>query len=221
MENLLALTKFRKQGLNLMSISRKIKKNEIGNLGFGFYCSNPNLLILEKDLISRKINRLLDGFGFKPERVVFSSISLNFCINQLISSNTYIVEVEKEYIEATFTLLKEKFGDLVLFKPSDNDKALYWEQNKIYVVELFKRSPVNKDGTMTIEKLIVDLLFDKNLSSLYSGKDIESAIEVLCTKYCINYKTLFAYAKRRNRGKELYSYISKYIPSQILELIKI
>ena len=206
--------------INLMAISRLIKKGELGNLGFGFYIKNPHFLKFENDNLMRKINKLLDDFPIIPSRVVFSSISMNFCINQLISSTTYIVEVEKEYLQAAFELLKEKTNCVVLYKPNKEDKINYWQPNIIYIKELFKRGPVNIDGTITIEKLIVDLLFDEDFCSLYSSQDIELAVSTLCANYVVNYKTLLAYATRKNRKKELLNAIWPYIPPDIKEIIK-
>lgn len=219
MEKLVAKANLYAMGFHAMSISRLTKKKELGNLGYGFYVNSPNILHFENDAMMHKINSLLDSFPFVPNRVVFSSMSLNFCINQLISGTTYIVEVEKEYLQSVFELIKENFNGTVLLKPSKENKINYWSPNAIYVTELFKRSPVNKNGTITIEKLIVDLLFDKEIFSLYSGQDIDSAIDILCNKYTINYKTLFSYASRRNRKHQLLDRINKYIPKEILEVV--
>ena len=208
-----------KSGLNQMAISRLVNKGKLGNLGYGFYTKNPNYLHLDSDSTTDKINKILDSFPFVPRKVIFSSISLNFCINQLISNTTYIVEVEKEYTQNVFELLKKNFSNTVLLNPTKEDKINYWKPNTIFVVELFKRSPTNKDGSMTIEKLITDLLFDTDIFTLYSGQDIDSAIDVLCSKYTINYKTLFSYATRKNRKTKLLERINKYIPKEIKEII--
>ena len=82
-----------------MAISRLAKKEDIRNLGFGYYVKSPVIFHLEHDGVMNKINNLLSLYSFPPKRMVFSSISLNFCINQIISSTTYVVEVEKEYIQ--------------------------------------------------------------------------------------------------------------------------
>ena len=199
MNKVIPISTLRSNGLNNMSISRLVRKEMLGNLGFGFYVEKPQTLVFDQDDLSKRINNLLDEFPIVPNRVIFQSISLNFCINQLISSNTYIVEVEKEYLVSAFELLKKELNNVILLKPSKRDKINYWKPNTIYVFELFKRSPVNKDGSITIEKLIVDLIIDEDLSSLYSGQDVDLAIDTLCSKYLINYKTLFAYATRKKK----------------------
>lgn len=219
MKDLIVKTDLCEKGINAMGISRLIKKGALGNLGYGFYIESPNILHFDNDEIMIKINSLLDNFPFVPNRMIFSSISLNFCINQLISNTTYVVEVEKEYIQSVFEILKENLYSVVLLKPDKESRINYWVPNVIYVTELFKRSPVNKDGTITIEKLIMDLLFDENIYSLYSSQDIDLAIDILCSKYVINYKTLFSYAARRNRKNQLLNRINKYIPKEILKVV--
>lgn len=220
MNNFVTYQDLLNQKINDMAISRRIKKGDLGNIGYGFYVEKPKKLLFEQDETMLRINLLLDKFPISPSRVIFSSKSLNFCINQIIESTTYIIEVEKEYLQSVFELLKNRFNNLVLLKPGEKDKSNYWKPNTIYVEELFKRSPVNKNGTITIEKLIVDLLFSKEISSLYSGPDIESAIDVLCSKYTINYKTLFAYASRKQKREQLIDKIVKYIPEEILMVIQ-
>ncbi len=208
------------EGHDAMSISRLTKKGRLGNLGYGFYVDSPTGFKLENDEAMHKINLLLNDFPFVPNRVVFSTISLNFCINQLISGTTYIVEVEREYLHSAFELLKENYEGIVLLKPDRESKINYWRPGAIYLTELFKRSPVNKDGTIAIEKLIVDLLFDKEIYSLYSGEDVDSAIDMLCSKYTINFKTLFSYAARKNRKSQLLARIRRFVPEELLEAIE-
>lgn len=203
-----------------MTISRLVNKASIGNLGYGYYVKDPNYFTLEHDFFEKKINDVLDQIIIKPKRVVFSSKSLNSILNELISFPTYIVEVEKEYIQTVFELLKTKFSNVILLKPSEIEKENYWKPNAIYVYELFKRSPTIQDGSIKIEKLIFDLLFNDNYSSFYSGQDIELMIDKICSTYVINYKTLFSYASRRNKYSELFSKIQSYIPIELLTILK-
>lgn len=217
--NILSVNYLMSQGKNAMSISRLTKNNQLGNLGYGYYTNKPVPLILDSDSTMKKIIRILDRFPFPPERAIFSSISLNFCINQTISSTTYIVEVEKEYSQMVFNALKAELSNHVLYKPTKEEKMNYWQPNTIYVVDLYSKSPTIKSGMFTIEKLIVDLLFDEEIYSLYSGLDIEQAVEVLCTHYTLNYKTLFAYASRRGKKDVLFQKIANYLPSEIKEVV--
>ena len=202
-----------------MTLSRKIAKGEFGNAGYGFYVENPRTFEVEMDETSKKINAELDKFTFPPKRVVFSASSLNFCINQLINSTTYLVEVEKEYLQSVFEMLKKSLSNVILLRPSKQDKMNYWEPDAIYVKELFKRSPVKKDGSIAIEKLIVDLVFDEDLSSLYSGRDVDEALEILLTRYSVNYRKLLAYASRKGLKDRLLERIRWLIPGEILEVV--
>ena len=208
------------KGLSAPSFTRLVKEGELGNLGFGLYTNRPKFLSLPADETINTINEVLNSYPIPPKRAILSSISLNFCINQLISSTTYVVEVEKEYLQSAFELLKTKLSNVILIKPSKKERINYWTPNAIYLEELFSRSPTTEDGSFATEKLIVDLLFDETIYSLYSGKDIESAIEVICTSYTINYRTLLSYAKRRGKKEQLLNRIRQYFPKEVLEVIK-
>ncbi|MBQ7995783.1 MAG: hypothetical protein IJ247_06210 [Bacilli bacterium] len=219
MERLIHINSLRQKGLNNMAVSRLVKKEKLGNFGYGFYVDNPRVLHLENDNTMQEINRILDEFPVPPKRVIFSSASLNFCINQLISNTTYIVEIEKGYAKTVFEILKNRFNNIVLLKPNNEEIVNYWKPNAIYVTDLFSRSPNRNDGTMPIEKLIFDLMFDKNIHYLYSKQDIDMAIEMLCNNYVINYKTLFSYAERKNKEEKLHKRIEGYIPQEIKEVM--
>lgn len=206
---------------NEMGISRLVKNKKYSKLGYNYFVkySKPYLSFDYNDTM-RKIAYILKRFPVKPKFVIFSSISLNFCINQQITSTTYILEIEKDYIDTVFDLLKNSFKNVVLKCPSEKDKIAYWKPNAIYIYPLFSRSPINANGTFSLEKLVVDLLFSHKLSNLYSGNDIKEAIDTLFRKYHVNYMTLFAYAKRRNKEKELYSIINPYMPDVIKEAVR-
>ena len=208
------------QGMNPMRISRQVAKGELGNCGYGFYSVKPNVLAFECDSTMNHINEILDSFTVPPERVVFSSISLNFAINQLISGTTYLIEVEKDYAEAVFLALKDEFDGVVLLKPSAVEKTNYWKPGAIYVVDLFSRSPTNKDGTIPIEKLIVDLLFNEDMYGLFTSRDVDQAVPWLLKEYQVNYRTLFAYASRKGKHDALFHIAEPYIPNPIKALFR-
>ncbi len=206
---------------NPMAVSRSIKSGVLSNAGFGYYSISPKQrLTFDSDETFRIINSILDSFPIAPRRVLFSSASLNFCINQQISSTTYIVEVEKDYVMSSFLLLRERLSArTVLLSPKRRERENYWTPKAIYVYPLFSRSPNNELGTMEIEKLIVDLLTDERIFSLYSGIDVQMAINTLCARYDINYQTLFAYAQRKGKKEYVYQSIEKYIPKEIKDAI--
>lgn len=219
MEEYLEKQKMLSSGSNLMTISRKVKRGELSNLGYGYYAENRKTLHFNLDETMQAIEKILDEFPMTPKHAIFSSISLNFCINQLISSTTYIVEVEKGYDQSVFEFLKNRLDNVILLNPDEGMKINYWKPNAIYIYELYTRAPTNKNGTTCIEKLIVDLLVDKKHITLFSGSDVTMSIERLCKEYAVNYQTLLSYASRRGKKKEVLTAIQDYIPSPILERI--
>lgn len=221
MNTMVTISELQRVGMYPMAVSRRVKKQELGNFGYGFYQAHPNVLAFDEDAVMTQIHALLKSFPLPPKNVVFCSSSLNFCINQQISSPTYLVEVEKEYLFPVFESLKSIFPNhVILFRPNQEDKLNYWRPGAIYVVELFKRSPLDPNGMMSIEKLVVDLLCDEDIYSFYSGIDIEYALDTLCSRYVINYRTLFAYASRKGKPDLVLGRIRPYIPKEILTLLE-
>jgi len=200
-----------------VELTRLTQKGSLSNLGFGLFAKDAKRLDLPFDATMQEIHELLSSFPIPPAHVIFSSISLNFCINQLISSTTYVVEVEKGYARAVFELLKQKIPNVVLLQPSQEAFMDYWKPGTIVIYDLFSRAPLGENGGIAIEQLIVDLLFDPGLSSLYSGRDVEMAIETLCKYYAINYRTLLAYARRRKKENELKERIGDLVPKEVKE----
>ena len=221
MNTIMTISELQRVGMYPMAISRSVKKQKLGNYGYGFYQAHPNVLTFDEDTVMAQIHTLLKSFPLPPKNVVFCSSSLNFCINQQISSPTYLVEVEKKYLFSVFESLKSIFPNrVVLFRPNQEDKLNYWRPGAIYVIELFKRGPLDPNGRMSIEKLVVDLLCDEDLYSFYSGIDIEYALDTLCSRYVINYRTLFAYASRKGKRDLVLKRIRQYIPEGILTLLE-
>lgn len=221
MNTMVTISELQRVGMYPMAISRSVKKQKLGNYGYGFYQAHPNVLTFDEDTVMAQIHTLLKSFPLPPKNVIFCSSSLNFCINQQISSPTYLVEVEKEYLFSVFESLKSIFPNrVVLFRPNQEDKLNYWRPGAIYIIELFKRSPLDPNGRMSIEKLVVDLLCDEDLYSFYSGIDIEYALDTLCSRYVINYRTLFAYASRKGKRDLVLKRIRQYIPSEILGIVE-
>ena len=60
-----------------------------------------------------------------------------------------------------------------------------------------------KKHATTIEKLFVDIICDRFLNSFYEGAEVPIMVNNIVTDYVLRYKTIVAYAKRRNAYKNL------------------
>lgn len=204
------------------SFQRALANGEISSLGYGFV-TVPALarLTLKTDEITEKINALLNSLALPPKRVVFSSRSLNPFINHLITTPTYIVEVEKDCMEIVFDMLRNEFPGKTLWAPNEEERLRYGWPGTIWLYPLLTKSPTLNDGSIAIEKLIVDLICNPHYSRLFSGTDIEQALFFLSKRYEINFRTLFAYAKRKGKQKVVYDQLSECLGDSYQEIMHV
>ena len=80
---------------------------------------------------------------------------------------------------------------------------LYGTDEGIIITRLVTEAPRSDSAKyqVPLEKLIVDLLANKNL--MLSKADYPSAIELMFSKYRIDQVAMLRYARRRNRAKEV------------------
>lgn len=141
--------------------------------------------------------------------IIWDISVLNNWLNHLLNISIYILEVEKEYIDFVFDLLKEKYS--ILKNPKIEDIYNYAKENTILLKPLVSKAPINNiDKTPKIEKIIVDIFSDKMINSFYDGNERLCIYENIFNNYSVNYKTLFAYAKRRSVSEELKDYLLKF-----------
>lgn len=156
---------------------------------------------INEDIINELVNKYDINF------VLWDISVLNNWLNHLINSTAMILEVEKDYIDFVFDFLKEKYN--VLKNPTLNELSDYLSNNTIILKPLISKSPINnKDKSPKIEKIIVDIFSDRIINYFYEGKEIVNMLEEIFSKYAINYKTMFAYAKRRSVLDELKQFLT-------------
>jgi len=128
---------------------------------------------------------------------------LNEFFNHLVAHNKIFLEVEQEGCDFVFSHLVEKFHGRVLLRPKLHDIEKYGTDDGIIIDRLVTESP--KGGgqryQVPLEKLIVDLFANKKLSM--SKADYSQALEKMFNKYQIDQVSLFRYARRRSKDKEL------------------
>ena len=141
--------------------------------------------------------------------VIWNISILNEWLNHLINSSVVILEVEKDYLEFIFEHLKDKFN--ILINPSKNEIYNYSTNDTIILKPLISKAPINhKENTPKIEKIIVDIFLDKIVNCFYESNERIGIYEQIFDIYSVNYKTLFAYAKRRHIYNEFKEYLEKH-----------
>jgi len=114
-----------------------------------------------------------------------------------------IIEVEKDSEENVFYFVSESRNN-VFINPKRELLNRYAKSSEpvIIIKNLVTGSPLQKKDNVqipTIEKIIVDLIADKELYSTYQGRDLDSILENAFKYNTINEDKLFRYAKRRKK----------------------
>lgn len=137
----------------------------------------------------------------------------NFMNHQIYNAFT-IFEVDKDVVSSVYNVLKEKKYN-VFMNPTEKDVENYiLGENAIIIRSMVKEAPVQEIGKFKVsklEKILVDLFFDKILLTAYQGHEMKTIFKQVFNYYEINLTTLYRYA--RNRG--IKDKIEKYIQDEI------
>lgn len=117
-----------------------------------------------------------------------------------------IIQVEKEALKPVFEFLKDQNFGKVYIQPEEKEieRYIFETEQSIILQSLISKTPtqrVEKVTTVTIKKMIGDMLSDKNLLIAFQGSELVHIINNAFQRYSINFTTLFHYA--RGRGKEI------------------
>ena len=190
-----------------MRISELKKEGIVQNPSRGIYTINQKANY-DPDIspkLKKLNNTLKKQFPF-VRFCVWDTIWLNeFMLHQPF--RFYLVaEVEKDVIESVFYLLSESYSKIFLNPNAEVfERYVFLVENPLIIKPLISESPIELVDGMNVpklEKLLVDLLIDKDL---YGSQQFEidfiykSAFE----KYTINLGMMKRYARRRNREKEV------------------
>ena len=149
--------------------------------------------------------------------------TLNCCIwaTQIINEfmlhipaqSVTVLQVEKEAIEPIYDFLKEQKQN-VFIQPEEKEIERYVFKNESAIVleSLVTKSPVqqvNKIVTVTLEKLIIDLISNQKLFAPFQGSEMIHILNTAYNRYSIHFTTLFHYAKRRGKETELTELLHK------------
>ena len=139
--------------------------------------------------------------------------------------NFYIVEAGKEELSSLFHFFKDKGLENVFLNPEQETLYLYARENEVPIIlkPLISRAPVKEEKynsktifVPSLEKLLVDLYTDVLLFNYTQGAELETVFENAISKYAVNFTTLFAYARRRNKAEQL----EKYLKTHFFHLLK-
>ena len=184
------------------------KNDQITRIGLKEYISGSGKDYNHEfeSVIIKRINSIISNSFPLLKTVIWELSQLNEWTNLLFSKNTIFVEIESGFESIVFDELLNELGNehTILFNPNNETIARYMRDELIIVKTLFSRSPVNKhQRNIMLEKLVVDIIADKYLSSILGTNNIEHIVKGIKKSYTINESKMYTYARRRNIEKEL------------------
>jgi len=202
------------EGTITVYLSKLKKAGIINNPERGMYS------ITDKQIFNPEINQNLKKIYNKIHKefpfidmCVWNTKWLNDLMRHQPFKNYTIIEVEKEAEEQIFNAISE-WNKNVYFNPNEEILERYISSNSeevTIVKNLVTEAPTTKNNKIripTLEKLLVDIIIDKELFAAQQG-EIEFIYQSAFKKYAINTAKMKRYAIRRNRETELEKIINK------------
>lgn len=124
-----------------------------------------------------------------------------------------LIEIEKDSMESVFYYLKETYKNIFL-DPSADILSRYasGEKDTIIVKSLVSQAPTQTlQGieTVTLEKILVDILTDDVLFAAQQGSEMQSIFEEAFEKYVVHENSMFRYADRKRKKEVLINYLNR------------
>jgi hypothetical protein len=159
----------------------------------------------------------------------FNRYQANFSYN--------VLEIERDLIESTFDILRERFKRKVFIYEEKNilERYVYGEDDTIVIKNIIARAPLNLISPIknkrfahseqyesnfdlnkrkteyipvpSLEKMLVDLFCDRNFYYAFSGSVLLNIFENALSKYYVDLRVLFSFAERRNVTKKVEEFI--------------
>lgn len=137
---------------------------------------------------------------------VWDSRWLNSLMRHQPFKQYIIIEVEKDVVSQAFNSINESFKNVYMNPDSAIFDYYISNVNEATIIRpLISEAPIDNEKKVaipTLEKLLVDMLTDKDLFAAQQG-EIEDIFLNAFEKYAINEARMKRYAIRRNREKEI------------------
>ncbi len=172
--------------------------------------------ILFKPDISKRIKSLYKVLKTEFPYATFciwDTIWLNeFMVHQPTKYNI-IVEAEKDTARSMFNYLISSQSN-VYYKPDNAiiDSYIIGKKDNIVIIDLITEAPIKEiEGISipTLEKILVDLISEKELFIPFQGTEITNIYSEALLKYSINFDKLIRYSRRRNKENEVKSLLDQ------------
>ncbi len=201
------------EGTITVYISKLKKAGKISNPARGFYSISDKQIftpVINQNL-KKLYNKIHKEFPF-IEICVWNTKWLSDLMRHQPFKNFTIIEVDKEAEEQVFNMLSESTKN-VYFNPNEEILERYISSNmeEVTIIKnLVTEAPTSKNNKIkipTLEKVLVDIIIEKELFAAQQG-ELDFIYQSAFKKYAINTAKMKRYAIRRNKESELEKIIS-------------
>ena len=205
---------------NLWILGMLVQRGVLINLGFDCYKRNGNSLVLLSynvalnSPLSLEIEAVMNGHDF----VFFSTSDLSELFNVPAALDLKVLEVKKDLLYPTFLELKSKAKIPILLNPNDDELFRYYSEGALLLRPYASKAPLG-DGAYRIEKLIVDLMKDRLIASVFVTIDVDECLSKLFKEFDFNIKTMLAYAERKGVKRKALECVYKYLPKDKMDIL--
>jgi len=172
--------------------------------------------------LTKKITDRFDGVKF----CIWDMQWLNEFSRHQASQGMILIDIEKEFSESLYYILKDSFRNDLYLNPDAKVMNFYISesQNPVIVKKLISRSPIDRRTIKgaklyapSLEKILVDIFVEENI--FYQGSELTHIYENAISNYTINFTTLFAYARRRGREENIKLFVARNMPYLVEEIL--
>jgi hypothetical protein len=199
-----------------------LKEGIIERTGYKKYSIRNNRTDYVPDLneFTQKVYSLIKQKKPFLKCCVWRTSALNEFTRHQAGKFMVMVEVERIGVEAVFDLLRDNHENVFL-NPTDKEIDFYISalDETIVVVPLISEAPtqeVNHIETITIEKLLVDILSEEKLYQSAQSERSRIIFEAN-SKYTINMNKLLRYASRRRKKEFIEQKIKEVLAKEYIE----
>ncbi|MBI1268602.1 MAG: hypothetical protein GC193_14360 [Cryomorphaceae bacterium] len=145
------------------------------------------------------------------------------------SRRIILIEIEKYFMESLFYELKDSSRKEIFLSPDQKTIDFYVTESNypVVVMNLITRSPIDsrteervKFHVPLLEKILVDLFAEEGLFYYLKGSELVHIYENSIRNYAINFTTLFSYARRREREKEIKQFLANHMHHLVKDIIE-
>lgn len=197
-------------------IFRLKKKGFIKSIKRGVYkISDKPIFEYFPDKFIKRVNKLFLQQYSNVDYCMWNSHWLHDFMNHQPNTSFYILEVDKNIIDSVFYYFKD-LEIRVFNNPNEQmmEDYVLGQEKTLLLKPYISRSPIsiiNKIPFAKLEKVLVDIFCDSHQFFIYSGQELKNIYNNAFSHYSINVGSLYNYALRRGKKKNIAVFIEQDI----------